>query len=268
MSYADAVQPPINNSVVFHNSKRAHEEVLILKPETPKSNAKTSHSEIENLIEKASALDLGGKPPKFRAIKGNGVAAVFPNREEFLSNRGNVEKLCTEMKMSISEPKERKPRLIVRKIPISWANEKIENEIAEQVQGCKTIKILRSQREGITFCACVIEVSTEQRTCLLDQGFINFKWRRCPVSDHFHIVQCFTCCGFGHKSDVCQRSPICCYCAKNHLSKDCPDSVNDLPVCINCSKRGLRNDHCASDHYSCETVRQIQGRMLARQSKN
>ena len=170
--------------------------------------------------------------------------------------------------MNISEPKKRNPRVIIRKIPASWTDEKIEAEIRNKLQIVRVVKFLRSLRKDISYCACVIEVTPEVRSQVVEQGFISIGWRSCTVSDHFHLIQCFACCGFGHKKDECKKPPVCAYCADGQLSSDCPNSENDALVCVNCWKRGLYHDHSAGDHYRCGSVKLIQQHLFNDQSKN
>ena len=63
------------------------------------------------------------------------------------------------------------------------------------------------------------------------------------VADHFYILQCSKCQGFGHKSNskLCPMTKsedyICLYCSSKHESNACPckNDTNEF-YCYNCKK--------------------------------
>ena len=80
------------------------------------------------------------------------------------------------------------------------------------------------------------------------------------VKDHLHLMQCYTCQKFGHKSGspACSNKQACLYCAKEHLSKDCPTKSDTTKhACINCLSHNLykanATGHTCTD-YACPLV--------------
>ena len=78
------------------------------------------------------------------------------------------------------------------------------------------------------------------------------------VTDHFHILQCYKCQGFGHKSNskFCpmakSKDSICVYCSSKHKSNacSCKNNTNEY-YCYN-SKKSKSNDikNQAKEHTS------------------
>ena len=83
------------------------------------------------------------------------------------------------------------------------------------------------------------------------QIFIDFK--RCHVSDRFHVTQCYRCQKFGHMKDNCTMkgdAQICRYCTNNHDGKSCPHKGNyTMYKCANCG-----NNH-SSSYTGCTILR-------------
>ena len=70
------------------------------------------------------------------------------------------------------------------------------------------------------------------------------------VTDHFHVIQCFKCQGFGHKAGstfcplVTSENSVCLYCAGGHISKTSPYKNNaDEYKFSNCLKSRIKDYH-------------------------
>lgn len=62
-------------------------------------------------------------------------------------------------------------------------------------------------------------------------------------------VQCRSCCLYGHGITHCNRPSVCCICAANHVTTDCPDKDNDKFVfkCYFCASAETPHNHRADD---------------------
>ena len=69
--------------------------------------------------------------------------------------------------------------------------------------------------------------------------YINMSSHR--VTDYYHVLQCYTCESFGHKTSSCPLAntgdSICLYCAGKHTFKTCNlKTMSDEHKCSNCLK--------------------------------
>ena len=89
----------------------------------------------------------------------------------------------------------------------------------------------------------IVKVSPNIRSIILNSGRIFIDMSSHQVTDHFHILQCYNCQGFGHKSNskLClmakSEDSICLYCSNKHKSNACPckNDTNEY-YCYNCKK--------------------------------
>ena len=89
----------------------------------------------------------------------------------------------------------------------------------------------------------IVKVSPNIRSIILKSGSIFIDMSFHQVADHFHILQCSKCQGFGHKSNskLCpmtkSEDSICLYCLSKHKSNACPckNDTNEF-YCYNFKK--------------------------------
>ena len=133
--------------------------------------------------------------------------------------------------------------------------------------------------ESTQFTA-IIMVSPEIREALCTHGDkIYIGLSSCKIFDHFHIIQCYRCQRFGHKSgsENCplkdNQSTICLYCEGNHNSKDCNTKNTDHEdykkyKCSNCfnSKNVQLKKECnhSSNSHKCPILQAELKRLINR----
>ncbi|XP_031622430.1 uncharacterized protein LOC116340217 [Contarinia nasturtii] len=138
---------------------------------------------------------------------------------------------------SVREIKQANP-----KVKIIGMSEKPENnELIERIKSqnemlynanITVIKITRDHKNSKTFDA-IIQIDYENYGKLMQTKKVNINWDRCIVKEHFSIMRCHKCVGFGHTKDQCSIDERCGYCSGNHLSNECQ---SETIGCINCTE--------------------------------
>ena len=83
------------------------------------------------------------------------------------------------------------------------------------------------------------KVSSDVRNIIQKSERIFIDMNSHKVTDHFRVIQCFKCKGFGHKAGskfcplVTSENSVCLYCFGGHISKTCTyknnaDNINVL----------------------------------------
>ena len=110
----------------------------------------------------------------------------------------------------------------------------------------------------------VLENDYESGLCLAKLGKINVGFDRCKISKSVHVMRCYGCGQFNHKSTECKNKQACSKCGDEHKTSECTSSSLK---CVNCvlanSVRNLKLDvrHAAND-YNCPMFKkQIERRM-------
>ena len=117
----------------------------------------------------------------------------------------------------------------------------------------------RGSREG------VIQVSAGMREAIRqNDDRLCIDLQRHTVRDRIHVIQCFHCQGYGHKSGspYCKRKDendgICFYCAGTHSTKECRRKKNQQSEkinCFNCStSRSRQEREKSSTHRANDTL--------------
>lgn len=125
-----------------------------------------------------------------------------------------------------------------------------------------TISVIKVQQSTKSkYFNAVVELDNQsyKQAIHLKKLFIN--WERCFVYDNVYVVQCYKCCGYNHKTDICKNDQSCSKCAQPHLFKDCTSSFT---MCINCKtsnekyKMNLDVNHPSWDKKCSVHLRKIQ----------
>lgn len=94
----------------------------------------------------------------------------------------------------------------------------------------------------------ILEVDVGTFNNLMKVEKVNVGFDRCPVVDALHVMRCFKCGEFGHKSTDCKNQEACSKCSEQHKTAECN---TDLTKCVNClkmnkeRKMNLNVDHAA-----------------------
>lgn len=90
--------------------------------------------------------------------------------------------------------------------------------------------------------AATVKLKKEIAEELVKKGRIKSGWNTWVIKKRIHILRCFKCLSFGHRSKECtgqDRTDICLRCNKQgHRAKDCSNE----PCCTTCKANGHRAD--------------------------
>jgi hypothetical protein len=147
-----------------------------------------------------------------------------------------------------SEPKVKKPKIVIRGVDNDITEEDITYDIIEKNVEVKNliesegidIKIAANvlfkynKSDSNTGNSWVVELHPKVYKCLKTTGHVFIGWRSHRFSEYLFINRCFNCHRFGHKSSECRdksnKGPVCGVCAGNHDHSDCKQPEK----CINC----------------------------------
>ncbi|XP_055353172.1 uncharacterized protein LOC129599062 isoform X2 [Paramacrobiotus metropolitanus] len=191
---------------------------------------------------------------------GKSVIMTFPTRADYDKGKAEITKRSESLKCSVSEPKKKMPRLIVRKVDKAVTKTEflekliIQNSLEYFRENLKIVVKLESGNESINTCAFVIETSSGAADYLLKRGKVTIDFELCPVEEHFHVIQCGNCCRYGHRKETCTFLTQCGFCIESHRFENCNCNWEDTPKCVNCVSSGKQteeNPHHAFDHKRC-----------------
>ena len=70
----------------------------------------------------------------------------------------------------------------------------------------------------------VLEIDDESDLCLAILGKINVGFDRCKISKSVHVMRCYGCGQFNHKSSECKNKQACSKCGDEHKTSECTSS--------------------------------------------
>ena len=143
--------------------------------------------------------------------------------------------------------------------------------MSEKYSSSDLVELLKSQNEGIPWKQVnvigmfeskiykyqkhnvVLEIDHETDKCLAKLDKINIGFDRCKISRSIHVMRCFKCGQFSHKSTDCQNKEACSKCSGEHRTSDCTSSILK---CVNCvlanTSRNLKLQvQHAANSYEC-----------------
>src|SRR5450759_4319970 len=109
---------------------------------------------------------------------------------------------------------------------------KSQNEDIE-IKDVKVVDMFENPRFTYNKYCVVIEVDLDSYKCLLGAKQVNVGFDRCSVYRAIHILRCFKCGEFGHKSADCKNCDRCSRCSHQHKTSECTSTVLK---CVNCLK--------------------------------
>ena len=109
----------------------------------------------------------------------------------------------------------------------------------------------------------IIEVPPEIYRALPPNRELVMGQRLVTVHDHYNLIQCFKCCGYGHFVNDCPCDlPICAFCAESHRMDQCRNKSNPRAHrchhCLGSSENAAAANHTALDHRRCPAAQQRQ----------
>lgn len=239
-------------------AKNGNSAVLIIEP-------KNSNIDLNTFKTNVNPADLG---PGINTIKqtNSGKMVINCTTSEYLQSvKSNLEKTAGE-NFKVTIPNKFNPRIqILNAEHTDTTNEQLSNDIIKENQfnilndvHLKVVKkYIKKYKMDI-----IVEVSPALFKKIINDGFVFVGWRKCFVTESFHITRCFKCSGFGHLSKNCKSSVYNCpNCSESHKLEECNEKINF--TCINCVnynkhfKTNLDTNHSAKDNHCAIYKNQI-----------
>lgn len=222
----------------------SHMMYLVKKTDDPEDKEEITEKEWTEVVKKDVRSTLKNVP----VIKAHNGKLSFKTKEDMDTAREALSGKYS-VTMKTQEVKKLDPKLTLMDIdPDISSKEELQEKILDKNDDLRKLidaggscsVIYLDQEKNMA----VLRVSTEIRQHIKKNGdriCVDLQQHR--VRDRFHVIQCFHCQAYGHKSgsDYCRQSsdkPICFYCAGSHSSKDCKDKKNKTTTsvkCYNCS---------------------------------
>ena len=201
---------------------------------------------------------------------------VFPTKETRDTAANNLKEVC-KVTTQDKNIKSVYPKIKISGIPkekftkenvddlrneLIKKNSFIQNSVNENGKMFQVIFL--DEKKDSNFSAAIVKVDPEIKQSICKNGnrvFLGLS--SCRVTDRYHLIQCYHCQSFGHKKDS-ENCPMrnsevgtCLYCAKNHMSRECPvKKKSNEHKCANClrtgdSKKQSTSVGHSSNSYSC-----------------
>lgn len=201
----------------------------MIKPKTKQQCAKTLEDITKNVSK--SSVDVCGT----REIRDGGVVLRCQNASETMKVKQLIQEKLGDA-YEIVLPKVKLPRVRVTNIDPSIPNDDILTELKKHNapinnMELRLIAVIGRKYRSYTYNDIVIEVKSESYQQLMKMGKLDLPWCECKIFDHLHVVRCYKCCGFSHKSSTCTKTQVCSQCSGPHKFADCKSKNK---CCINC----------------------------------
>lgn len=210
--------------------KRNHvKPAVVVMPKTKQQSAKTFADITKNVSE--SSVNVCGT----RQIKDGGVVLRCNTSNETMKVKQLVhEKLGDAYEIVL--PKIKLPRVRITNIDTDIQKDEIVNELKKHNtsiinMNISLITVIAKKYRGHSYNDIVIEIDCDSYVQLMKMKKLELPWRECRIFDHLHVIRCYKCCGFSHKSSQCTKTQVCSKCSGEHKFADCTAKQN---CCINC----------------------------------
>lgn len=234
--------------------------------QAPESTGKEAFAKVRSVL---THREMGESAMKRVRVHDNGTV-VMEFRNETQKSL-TLEKLKEVDGITVKEGNKYKPKVRVIGLRTEWTDEQIledleqqngpiENKIKE-IGRERTIKILkRYEWTGRSYLGnAILEVDHDIFRGMMKTGKINIGLLGLRVEEALVPLQCYRCCGYGHRQDKCQGEIMCYKCGSNHEGKTC--TVTEYK-CGNCIRRGKKApsevSHAANDRKCPGYVRRME----------
>ena len=264
--------PNLVKDTLKNNLNNSNEVNRIHTPEsTPKhsilieqQNDEVFDKDAWNTVVKRNITEkLKSVPVKKSTITKSGQGClVFPTKED-QEKAELVLKNDFKVTMSTKNPTKLMPKIKVFDLHsfVKGETSKLKDAILlknygvrQLVENGKTLEVIFIDDKNKS---AVLKISPEIRHEIMKQGKLFIEMQAHHVKDDWHLTQCFSCQGFGHKqgSEYCKnRSGFdnCLYCGESHRSTNCPNKANvSAHKCVNCANsRNIHIRNGANGHTS------------------
>lgn len=259
ISYADVLQLPKKSTPKDPQPQSNQvrkilpkEQVVLIKPSNATGSEKEDSEKIKGTLKTDIVKKDNIKIKKTVPVRGGGLLIVLDSLED--KNKLLNNKAMNNEQIKITEPQNKKPRVIVYDIPSDLNDKEVTEEIYNKNfanSGIEKQKFEKDCRPSFKlgpknkeFVHWVVECEPEIRKVIINKKKIYVDMTSCRVNDYVAVQRCFKCNFFGHVSKHCKKEEETCgHCALlGHNFKSCP-SIDNPPVCANCKRVDKPSDH-------------------------
>lgn len=234
----------------------AQQPTLIIKPKS-KQDTEKAKTDIKTKINPGN-LKVGIK--NMKTTKQGSVILKCNSKQEIETIKNAAESSLGD-NYTIEIPKKRTPKVKIIGYTGNSAIKEIEENIRNQNQWIEpddTYKVdyihkIKNRNCSKIFLDCCPKLFSK----LMNKKKVCINWERYPVYEDLNITRCFTCQGYNHKSNKCNKKQVCEYCAGEHYNNMC---TKQYRKCNNCAMANIQfhkqydTDHTASDP-NCPSTR-------------
>lgn len=214
-------------------SNRTSCPVIVIKPvETSQEHNATIDFLKKTLDPKIHAIN------NFRNGKDGSIIAQCAADKDVNAMKNDIES-CLGEKYEAVVPLVANPRVKIKGMSDRFvADEDLIAALKSQNEGigindARVVAVFENPRFKYNKFNAILEVDVPTFNNLMKVEKINIGFDRCPVVDALHILRCFKCKGFGHKSTECKNEENCSKCSEHHRTAEC--TSKDIR-CVNCLK--------------------------------
>ena len=225
----------------------------------------TNESVMERLKKTSVSPDVRVK--SVRMAKSGGV--VLETVSAIERERLRKSECFGKVGLSVNEPKQMLPRVIVYDVSNAMTDDVFMNELySKNVKSVCSEKVwkesariaVRQSREGAPLGNVVLEVPHKVRDALVNERRVYVGWGAHRVNVYEKVSRCYGCFQFGHLKHECKSECLCRRCGRaGHKEAACKASPN----CVNCSVRKREAGHSAMSEECPEYVWRLE-RLRAR----
>lgn len=247
-------------NVENNKTKNEYDPVVVVRPKNPNQNSETTKEDIKK---------------KMGAISGSVYDIQYGKLGKVIikcKSKKDSDAVRTEMQQKLGDSYDVNNAETVRpKVKLFGVTEKItEKDLAVKIKAqnkslansdLNVIKVFGDTKKSGVYNA-ILEVDKKSLDILIEMKKVLVNWDSCRITEHFNILRCFKCNGYGHTQAECTRKQTCGKCGSDHDRKDCTATTFE---CINCkilkekTNEDIQTNHGAWDKKCVVYLKKVDG---------
>lgn len=221
-----------HNPTVRILSNRTTRQVIVIKPVECTQEHDITRQDLKKKLDPRIH-----KINNFKNGKDGSIIAECSNND-VNSVRDNIES-CLGEKYKAVVPSLANPKVKILGMSDRFeSDEKLIDSLKRQnedivIKNVRVITVFENPRFKYNRYNAILEVDVDTFNNLMKIEKINIGWDRCSVVDGLHIMRCFKCGLFNHKSTECKNKEACSKCSGEHKTSECS---SECFKCVNCLK--------------------------------
>ena len=252
------------NPTSYASQVKKSKNTLVIKSNEAQGNRPIGHRQKEiGSILKEIPIE------KTKQTNGGHILAEFRDVKTLEEARNKIENQ-TEVPVTVIEKTKIMPKVVITGVSLMETESTIVDSVLIKNKWLKDLvdqgeefKLVMSLKPKVDSRAFIFKCSPSIRRQLkyVASDYLYTMYDRCKIYDKYHVLQCFKCQGFGHKSGECREEQICVKCSQNHRIQQCP---NEDMKCVNCFNGNLQETEHWANYVKCpkyvEQVAKIRNR--------